>query len=55
MCPICILTSILYGICSILSLLGLKNLVKYIKLRYHLWSGTKCEKCKGEGKCQSHN
>lgn len=55
MCPICILTYLVLGFCSVLSLFGLKNFVKYIKLKYYMWSGTKCEKCKEKEKCQSHN
>lgn len=46
MCPICITSYIVYSVCSILGLFGLKGFVKYIKLKYYTWSGTKCEKCK---------
>lgn len=55
MCPICVLTSVVYGICWLLGILGLSKVVKYIKLKYHKWSGTKCEKCKSNEECQSHN
>lgn len=46
MCPVCILSGIVYGITSLFGLFGLTKLVKYIRLRYHFWSGTKCKKCK---------
>jgi hypothetical protein len=46
MCPICILTYIVYLMSSILGFFGFKKIVQFIKLKYHIWSGTKCEKCK---------
>ena len=55
MCPICVLTSVVYGICWVLGFFGLTKVVKYIKIKYHIWSGTKCDKCKSDEGCQSHN
>jgi uncharacterized membrane protein YgdD (TMEM256/DUF423 family) len=46
MCPICILTYFVYIICSGLGLFGLHKLVHKIKVKYHAWSGTKCDYCK---------
>lgn len=48
MCPICILTYIVYGITSLFGFFGFKKIVKYIRLKYHIWSGTKCDKCKND-------
>lgn len=55
MCPICITTSIVYGICWLLGLFGLHKVVRYIKIRYHDWSGTKCDKCKEYEKINDAN
>jgi hypothetical protein len=46
MCPICIITYFVYLICSALGLIGLHKLVEKIKIKYHKWSNTKCDKCK---------
>ena len=48
MCPICITTYVVYGLCSMLGLFGLKSLVNKIKIKYHNWSKTKCDVCKNK-------
>lgn len=46
MCPICLTTYIVYGMTSILGFFGFTKVIQYIKIKYHKWSNTKCEKCK---------
>jgi uncharacterized membrane protein YgdD (TMEM256/DUF423 family) len=46
MCPICILTYLVYYVCGALGLIGLHKLVEKIKIKYYKWSNTKCEVCK---------
>jgi hypothetical protein len=55
MCPICILTSVVYVLLWVIGLFGFKRFVKYLKFKYHSWAGHKCEKCKNREECQSHN
>jgi len=55
MCPICILTSVVYTLLWVIGLFGFKRFVKYLKFKYHSWAGHKCEKCKNREECQSHN
>jgi hypothetical protein len=42
---------IVNGFLALAGSLGLIKLVSYIKLRYYLWSGKKCKKCRDNNCC----
>lgn len=50
MCPICILTSVIYVLAWIIGIFGFTKAAKWIKFKYIQWSGKKCDKCK----CREH-
>lgn len=52
MCPICILTSVIYVLAWIIGIFGFTKAAKWIKFKYTQWSGKKCDKCKCREKCQ---
>lgn len=53
MCPICLGTMIVNGIMWIAGSVGLVKVGMYIKKRYYLTFGKKCQKCKDRECCNN--